>query len=304
MEGVAGSVLELVGNTPLVKLRRVVAAGSAQVLAKLESLNPGGSVKDRIALAMVEEAEAQGVLGPGCTIVAATSGNSGIALALVAAARGHKLVIVMPETAPLERRRLLRRYGVEVRLTTAELGMEGADGQARDMVASNPGYVFMDLFNNPAVVKTHRETTCPEIIQATHGKLDAFVAGVGTGGTLTGVGQKIKEDYPSVLIVAVEPSSSPVLSQGTSDSHGIPGIGADFVPPLLDMGIVDEIVPVTDEEASQMSLRLAREEGLLVGISSGANVAASLSIAQRLGPDKTVVTVLPDTGEFYTSFPM
>ena len=304
MEGVAGGALELVGNTPLVRLRRVVQEGYAQVLGKLESLNPSGSVKDRIALAMVEDAEARGMLRPGYTIVEATSGNSGVALAMVAAAKGYKLVIFMPENAPPERRRLLARYGAEVRLTAAHPSMEGAHNEAKAMANSSSECVFLDVFGSPSVVQVHRETTCKEIIQATQGKVDAFVAGVGTGGTITGVGERLKEDNPSVLIVAVEPASSQVIAHGTAGPHAIPGIGTDFVPPLLNRKIIDEIVPVSDVDAAQMSLRLAREEGLLVGISSGANVVASLEIAERLGEGKTVVTVLADTGERYLYFPM
>ncbi len=304
MEGVAGNVLELVGNTPLVALRRVVKDGYAQVLGKMESLNPGGSVKDRVALAMVEEAEAQGVLHPGYTIVEATSGNSGASLAMVAAAKGYKLIVFMPENAPAERRRLLVRYGAEVRLTPTYLGMEGAHQWAKALIEASPDCLTLDVFRNPAVVKVHRETTAREIIRATQGKVDAFVAGVGTGGTITGVGERLKAENPSVLIVAVEPASSQLLAQGKAGPHAIPGIGADFIPPLLNRQIIDEIVPVSDEEADQMSLRLAREEGLLVGISSGANVVASLVIAQRLGEGKTVVTVLADTGERYLAFPI
>ncbi len=304
MEGVAGSVLDLVGNTPLVRLRKVVEDGYAQVLGKVESFNPGGSIKDRIALAMVVEAETQGTLRPGYTIVEATSGNSGIALAMVAAARGYSLVIFMPENAPPERRRLLARYGVDIRLTPAHLSMEGAYKGAEAMARSSAQCVVLDVFSNPSVVRVHRETTGREIIEDTRGKVDAFVAGVGTGGTLIGVGERLKEENPSVMIVAVEPATSQVLARSRPGSHAIPGIGADFVPPLLDRGIIDEIIPVTDEEAAQMSLRLAREEGLLVGISSGANVVASLATAQRLGEGKTVVTVLADTGERYLTFPM
>ena len=304
MEGVAGSALELVGNTPLVRLRRVVKEGSAQVLGKMESLNPSGSVKDRIALAMVEEAEARGILGPESTIVEATSGNGGVALAMVAAVEGYKLVVFMPENAPSERRRLLARYGAEVRLTPAYQGMEGSYRGAQAMVESNSECVILDMFRNPAVVRVHRETTGREIIEATGGKVDAFVAGVGTGGTLSGVGERLKEENPSVLNVAVEPASSQVLARGQAGPHALPGIGADFVPPLLNREIIDEVVPVTDEDAAQMSLRLAREEGLLVGISSGANVVASLVIAERLGEGKTVVTVLADTGERYLALPM
>ena len=304
MEGVADSVLDLVGSTPLVRLRRVVEEGYAQVLCKMENLNPGGSIKDRIALAMVRDAEDRGILLPGRTIVEATSGNSGIALAMVAAARGYKLVVFMPENSPAERRRLLSRYGVDIRLTPAYLSMDGAYQGVKALVGGNPECVVLDIFNNQSVVQIHRETTGREIIQATQGKIDAFVAGVGTGGTLTGVGERLKEEDPSVLIVAVEPATSQVIANGNAGPHAIPGIGADFVPPLLSSEIIDEIEHVTDEEASQMSLRLAGEEGLLVGISSGANVVASLRIAKRLGEGKTVVSILADTGERYLGFPM
>jgi len=304
MGRVVGSALELVGNTPLIRLRRVVPEGFAQVLGKVESLNPGGSVKDRVALAMVEEAESLGVLRPGYTIVEATSGNTGVALAMIAAAKGYKLVIFMPENAPAERRRLLARYGADIRLTQAYLGMEGCYQAATALAESNSGHVVLDVFRNPSVVRAHRETTAVEIIEAAPGKVDAFVAGVGTGGTLTGVGERLKEEDSSILVIAVEPASSQVLASGKAGPHVIPGIGADFVPPLFNRGIVDEIVPVSDHEAAEMSLRLAREEGLLVGISSGANVVASLGIAQRLGEGKTVVTILADTGERYLSLPM
>ena len=304
MEGVAESALELIGKTPLVRLRRVVEAGYATVLGKMENLGPGGSVKDRIALAMVEDAEERGVLRDDSTIVEATSGNSGAALAMVAAVRGYKLVIFMPENAPIDRRRLLARFGADVRLTPAYLGMEGSQTDAEACVKSSPDFVSMDVFNNPAVVRVHRETTAEEIIHATGGKVDAFVAGVGTGGTITGVGERLKDENPGVLIVAVEPVSSQVLGNGKPGAHAIPGIGADFVPPLLNRDIVDEIIAVADDEAAQMCLRLGRVEGLLVGISSGANVVASLEIARRLGSARTVVTVLPDTGERYLSFPM
>lgn len=304
MDGVAGSVLDLVGHTPLLRLGKVVGGGCAQILGKVEGLSPGGSVKDRVALAMVVQAEKEGVLRPGSTIVEATSGNSGVALAMVAAARGYRLVIFMPENSPPERRRLVSRYGAEPKLTSAHLGMEGAYQGAKEMVRSNPQCVFLDVFRNPAVVRAHRETTGREIIDATQGKLDAFVAAVGTGGTIMGVGGLLKEENPSVLIVAVEPASSQVLGRGEAGAHAIPGIGADFVPPLLDRGIIDEIVPVTDIEAAQMCSRLAGEEGLLVGVSSGANVVAAVAVGQRLGEDKTVVTVFPDMGERYLAFPM
>ena len=302
IEGVAVGSLDLIGNTPLVRLRRVVEEGCAHVFAKLESLNPSGSVKDRIALAMVEAAEAEGSLRAGGTIVVATSGNSGISLAMVAAAKAYALVIFMPEHVAADRRRLLARYGAEIRLTPAYMGMGGSNQEATDFVGSRQDCILTDPFRNPCVVQVHRETTAQEIIQATGGKVDAFVAGVGTGGTLTGVGERLKEENPSVMVVAVEPSTSRVLAGGAAMGHGISGIGADFPPPLLNREIIDDIISVSTEDATKMSSRLARQEGLLVGISSGANVVASLGIARRLGEGKTVLTVLPDTGERYLAF--
>jgi cysteine synthase A len=302
--GIARDTLEMVGNTPLVELRRLTPEGSARLLGKVEGLNPSGSVKDRIALAMVRDAEEKGLLQPGYTIVEATSGNTGPALAMVASARGYRLIIVMPESAPPERRRLLMRYGVEVQLTPSYLGMDGACRRAKELAEEGQTVVFLDQFRNPATVRIHRETTAREIWEATGGRVDAFVAGVGTGGTITGVGEVLKERNPSVHIAAVEPAGSPLLSQGRAGRHGIPGIGPDFIPPLLNRGIIDEVLTVTDEEANQMSLRLAREEGILAGVSSGANVVAALRVAQRLGEGKTVVTVLPDTGERYLAFPL
>lgn len=303
MTGVSESVLDLIGHTPLIALHRVVDAGSARLLGKLESLNPSGSVKDRIALAIVEAAEAEGLLSPGDTLVCATSGNSGAALAMIAAAKGYRLTIFMPSNAPLERRRLLQRYGVALQLTPPHAGMHGSQEAARNLARSGGRFLLLDLFNHPKVAETHRLHTAEEIIQATGGSVDAFVAGVGTGGTISGVGRRLKELNPAVQVVAVEPASSPLLSSGTPGRHMIPGIGADFIPPLLDQGIIDSIIQVTDEEANRMSLRLAREEGLLVGVSAGANVAASTQVARALGSGKTVVTVLPDTGERYLNFP-
>ena len=304
MSKIAENVLELIGDTPLLRLNRVVEEGSADVLGKLESLNPGGSVKDRVALAMGKDAEAQGLLGPGSTIVEATSGNSGLSLAMIAVTRGYRIVIFMPENAPAERRKLLLRYGVDVRLTPPHQGMEGAEERARAMVDETPGCVILDLFKNPAVVRVHRDTTAREIIEATGGNVDAFVAGVGTGGTIAGAGGRLKETNPSLLLVAVEPESSKLLSGGNAGHHGIPGIGADFIPPLLDRSIIDEIISVEDVKAARMSQFLAKDEGLLVGVSSGANVVASLDVAKRLGPGKTVVTMLPDTGERYLNYPL
>jgi cysteine synthase A len=298
---VADSVVELVGNTPLIRLHRVVPAGAARVLAKVESLNPGGSVKDRIAVAMVERAEREGRLRPGATIVEPTSGNTGVGLAMVAAARGYRLILTMPEDMSLERRQLLARFGAELTLTPAIEGMTGAVFAARELLREHPEYFMPQQFENPANPEIHRQTTAREILEQTGGRLDAFVAGVGTGGTITGVGGVIREALGEVLIVAVEPERSPVLRGGKARPHAIQGIGASFVPAVLDRSLIDRIVGVEDDQASAMALRLAREEGLLVGVSSGANVVVAAAVAAELGPDKTVVTVLCDTGERYLS---
>lgn len=303
MDGVFRSVLELVGNTPMLELRRVLDVPAARLLAKLESVNPSGSIKDRVALAVVEDAEAQGQLAPGDTLVWATGGNSGAALAMVAAAKGYGLTIFMPSNAPLHQRRLAEQYGAEVQLTPPAAGMRGSHDAARRLTSTGEHFLLVDLFLNPEVVETHRRQTAEEIIRATEGKVDAFVAAVGTGGTLTGVGQRLKQHNPQVRIVAVEPAGSPVISGGAPGRHMIPGIGADFVPPLLDTKIIDSVVSVTDDEATQMAASLARREGLLVGVSAGANVFAAAQVAGELGPDQTVVTVLPDTGERYVDSP-
>ena len=293
------SVLQTIGNTPLVALKRLPAEGSAAVLGKLESLNPTGSVKDRIALAMVLDAEESGRLLPGQTLVEATSGNSGTSLAMVAAARGYGVVIAMPEGVPPERRRLLIHMGAEI-LTTSPLdGMAGAIRAVERLVQEDSSYVWIDQFTNPANPRAHRETTAVEILRDTGGSVDAFVAGVGTGGTITGVGAVLKERRPDTLVVAVEPAASPVLSGGEPGDHAIPGLGPDFLPPLLDLSLVDEVIAVSDVEALAVAARLASEEGLLVGVSSGANVAAALRIAARLGPGRVVVTILPDSGARY-----
>jgi len=301
MSNIVHSVLDLIGDTPLVRLNRLPAADSAMVLVKVESRNPGGSVKDRVALAMIEAAEREGRLQPGATLVEPTSGNTGIGLALVAAVKGYRLILTMPESMTVERRRLLARYGAELVLTPAPLGMNGAVQAAEALVEQNPGYLLLQQFKNPDNPAAHRRTTAEEIWYATDGKVDAFVAGVGTGGTITGVGQVLKARRPGVLVVAVEPAKSPVLRGGKPASHGIQGIGANFVPAVLDRSVIDEIIDVADEDAHATSARLAREEGLLVGISSGANVFAALQIAARLGKGHIVVTVLPDTGERYLS---
>ena len=299
-EEIAESVLDLIGNTPIVRLGRVVPDGSAEVLAKVESFNPGGSVKDRIALSMIEDAEARGQIKPGDTLVEPTSGNTGIGLAMVAAVKGYRLILTMPEDMSVERRRLLQRFGAELILTPAIEGMSGAVYAAQEMVEKH-GYFMPQQFNNPANPEVHRRTTALEILEATGGRLGAFVAAVGTGGTVTGVGEVLKQQVPGVLIVAVEPARSPVLAGGKPGLTGIQGIGASFVPSVLNRDVYDELIEVTDEDAIAMTARLTKEEGLLVGISAGANVVASLQVAKRLGAGKRVVTILPDTGERYLS---
>jgi cysteine synthase len=301
MSRIAGSVLELVGNTPMVRLTRLPKPGGAAVVAKIESLNPAGSVKDRIALSMIEAAEQEGRLHAGATIVEPTSGNTGIGLAMVAAARGYRLILTMPDDMTMERRRLLARFGAQLILTPAIEGMSGAVFAAQELVNQHPDYFMPAQFDNPANPTVHRETTAEEIWTATAGRIDAFVAGVGTGGTITGVGQVLKRRAPGVRIVAVEPARSPVLAGGRPRPHAIQGIGASFVPSVLDRGVIDELVAVSDEDACAMALRLTREEGLLVGVSAGANVHAALAVAARLRPDQVVVTMLPDTGERYLS---
>lgn len=303
MSRLVRSALELIGDTPLVELQRIPRHGSARILGKLESLNPGGSVKDRIALAMIDEAERSGRLKPGDTIVEPTSGNTGIGLAVVAAIKGYRLILTMPEDMSVERRTLVSRFGAELVLTPAIEGMSGAVYAAESLVANNPGYFMPQQFLNPANPEIHRLTTAREILKATQGQIDAFVAGVGTGGTITGVGEVLKQEVPGVRVVAVEPAKSPVLQGGRARPHGIQGIGASFVPGVLNMDVLDEIISVEDEDAYRMVMRLTREEGLLVGISAGGNVVASTIVAERLGAGKVVVTILPDTGERYLTVP-
>jgi cysteine synthase A len=295
----AETVLDLIGDTPMVRLRRMPAPGSAQIWAKLERFNPGGSVKDRIAKSMIEAAEDAGLLGPGGVIVEPTSGNTGIGLAMVAAVKGYRLILVMPEGLSAERAALLRAFGAEVVFTPRPMGMKGAIAQAEEF-AREHGYFVPLQFSNPANPEIHRSTTAAEILKQV-GHLDAFVAGVGTGGTVTGVGEILKDALPGIEIVAVEPAGSPVLSGGSPGKHKIQGIGAGFVPEVLNTDVIDQIVQVTDEDAAGTARRLAREEGILAGISSGAAAWAAMEVAKRLGQDKVVVTLLPDTGERYLS---
>jgi cysteine synthase A len=298
---IADSVLELIGGTPLVRLRRLPDPAGARVLAKVESRNPGGSVKDRIAAAMVEDAERRGALGPGSTLVEPTSGNTGIGLAMVAAVKGYRLILTMPEDMSVERQRLFARFGAEIHLTPAIEGMSGAVFAAEELCRQHPDYVMPQQFQNPANPEIHRRTTAQEILDAVGERLDAFVAGVGTGGTITGVGEVLKAKLPGVLVVAVEPAKSPVLSGGRFRPHGIHGIGASFVPGVLNREVLDRIVTVSDEDAVAWSRRLSRDEGLLAGISAGAATWAACRVAAEMRPDQTVVTILPDTGERYLS---
>jgi cysteine synthase len=297
-------VTELVGRTPLLRLSRFAPDSPARLLAKLESANPGGSVKDRIAVAMIDAAEAGGRLSPGGRIVEATSGNTGIGLAVVAAARGYRLTLTMPESMSAERRGLLAAYGVQLVLTPAGEGMPGAVRRARQ-IAAEQGAFLPSQFDNPANPQVHRRTTALEIWNDTDGDVDVFVAGVGTGGTITGVGRLLKEKNPAVRVVAVEPAESPVLSGGVAGPHGIQGIGAGFVPEVLDPAVYDEVVRVDVERARAAARRLARSEGVLAGVSSGAALHAAATVARR--PEhtgQTVVVVLPDTGERYLSTPL
>ena len=298
----ADDLLQLVGDTPLVRLYRVAPANGSQLYGKLEARNPTGSVKDRIGVSMIRAAEAAGQLKKGMTIVEPTSGNTGIALALAAAVLGYRLVLTMPESMSLERRQVMASYGAEIVLTPAAEDMSGAIGKAEELKAADPEGVFiLQQFSNSANPEAHRRTTAEEILAATGGELDAFVAGVGTGGTITGVGEVLKQAVPDVRIVAVEPKRSSVLSGGAADLHGIQGIGAGFVPEVLDRALIDQIVQIDDDEAFHYTRRLAREEGLLLGPSSGANVAASLQVASTLDSTARLVTMLCDTGFRYFS---
>jgi cysteine synthase len=299
---VASTVLELIGRTPLVRLNRLPKPGGAEVVAKLESINPGGSVKDRIAVAMLEDAERRGLLKAGGTIVEPTSGNTGIGLAMAAAVKGYRLILTMPDDMSVERQRLLARFGAEIQLTPAIEGMTGAVFAAQELVREHPEYFMPQQFQNPANPEIHRRTTALEILEAMDGRrIDAFVAGVGTGGTVTGVGEVLKSKIPGIQVIAVEPARSPVLSGGRARPHAIQGIGASFIPGVLNREVLDRIMTVRDEDALAWARRLAREEGLLVGISAGAAAFAACAVAAELGPEQLVVTVLPDTGERYLS---
>ncbi|MDA7028361.1 cysteine synthase A [Bacillus sp. CLL-7-23] len=302
MVRVANSVYDLIGNTPVVKLNRLVETDSADVYVKLEYMNPGSSVKDRIALAMIEDAEEKGLLKEGDTLIEPTSGNTGIGLAMVAAAKGIKAILVMPDTMSSERRNLLRAYGAELVLTPGVEGMKGAIKKAEEL-AKEHGYFMPQQFSNPANAEVHRRTTGKEIVEQ-FDQLDAFVAGIGTGGTITGVGEVLKENYPSIQVIAVEPTDSPVLSGGKPGSHKIQGIGAGFVPKVLNTDIYDEIITVENEEAYEFARKAAREEGILGGISSGAAIFAALQVAKKLGKGKKVLAVTPSNGERYLSTPL
>ncbi|TCL44392.1 cysteine synthase A [Harryflintia acetispora] len=301
------SITELIGSTPLLELSRLEEAYSlkGRLVAKMESQNPAGSAKDRVALSMIEAAERAGALTPGSVIIEPTSGNTGVGLAAIAARRGYRVILTMPETMSVERQALLRAYGAEIVLTEGAKGMKGAIAKAEELAAASPGAFIPGQFENPANPAAHRGSTGPEIWKDTEGKVDVFVAGVGTGGTLSGAGGYLKEQNPAVRVVAVEPAASPVLSKGTAGAHGIQGIGAGFVPKNLDTEIYDEIIPVEEGDAYAAGRALARKEGVLAGISSGAAVWAGIQLARRdENAGKLIVVLLPDTGERYLSTPM
>lgn len=300
MNKVYDSITELIGNTPIVKLNKLVEENSADVYVKLEWYNPGSSVKDRIALNMIEAAEKAGKIKPGDTIVEPTSGNTGIGLAMIGAAKGYHVILTMPDTMSIERRKLLKAFGAELILTSGAEGMTGAINKAKELVEQE-GYFLPQQFENPANPEIHRQTTGKEILEAMGTDLDAFIAGIGTGGTITGCGEVLKEAIPNIEIVAVEPAKSPVLSGEKKGPHGIQGIGAGFVPEVLNTKIYDSIEKIADEEALDTARRMAKEEGILVGISSGAAVAAALKVAKRLGKGKKVLAISPSYGERYLS---
>lgn len=304
MEKIAKQLTELIGNTPMVELNGTSRhwALSKPLIAKVEYFNPGGSAKDRIALAMIEDAEKKGTIAPGATIIEPTSGNTGIGLAMVAAVKGYKLILTMPETMSIERRNLLKAYGAELKLTDGNKGMKGAIDAAEELRDSIPGSIILQQFENPANPQCHYDTTAEEIWQQTDGNIDVFVAGVGTGGTLSGTGKRLKELNPNIHIVAVEPESSPILSGGKAGAHKIQGIGANFIPANYNAAVVDEVITVNDDSAIDTARLLAHKDGLLVGISSGAAAYAAAAIAKRENyADKRIVVLLPDTGERYLS---
>ena len=300
MAKIANSITELIGETPVVKLNHIVDADSADVYLKLEYMNPGSSVKDRIALAMIEAAEQSGQLKAGDTIIEPTSGNTGIGLAWVAAAKGYKAILVMPDTMSLERRSLLRAYGAQLILTPGAEGMKGAIGKANEL-AEQHGYFIPQQFENPANPEIHRNTTGKELVEQFPDGLDAFISGVGTGGTVTGAGEVLKEKFPEIKVYAVEPTDSPVLSGGKPGGHKIQGIGAGFVPEVINTEVYDEVIKVSNEDAFETSRRVGQEEGILGGISAGAAVHAALQVAKQLGKGKKVVAIIPDNGERYLS---
>lgn len=307
MARIVNNVTELIGDTPLVRLNRIVPEGSAEIYVKLEYQNPGASVKDRIAISMIEVAEQEGLLKPGDTIVEPTSGNTGIGLAMVAAAKGYKAILVMPETMSIERRNLLRAYGADLVLTPGAEGMNGAVRKAEELVQEHPSYFMPQQFKNKANVKVHRETTGPEIVEAIRsldGRLDAFVAGIGTGGTISGTGEVLKENFPGIRVVAVEPSASPLLSGGKPGPHKIQGIGANFIPDILNRDVYDQIIAVDNDDAFEVARQVAKSEGILCGISSGAAIHAALQVARELGEGKRVIAVVPSNGERYLSTPL
>lgn len=303
MVRIANSITELVGQTPIVKLNRLVDDQSADVYLKLEYMNPGSSVKDRIALAMIEDAEARGVLKQGDTIIEPTSGNTGIGLAMVAAAKGYKAILVMPETMSMERRNLLRAYGADLVLTPGPEGMGGAIRKAEEL-SKEHGYFVPQQFENAANPSIHERTTGPEIVEQMGDQLDAFISGIGTGGTITGAGKVLREKYSDIKIIAVEPSDSPVLSGGKPGPHKIQGIGAGFIPGVLDTNVYDEIIKVENDQAFEYARRAAKEEGVLGGISSGAAIYAALETAKKLGKGKKVLAIIPSNGERYLSTPL
>ncbi|AOT68600.1 cysteine synthase A [Geosporobacter ferrireducens] len=301
---VANSIIELIGNTPMVKLNKLVGDEDAAVYAKLEFFNPGSSVKDRIALSMIEAEEKKGKLKPGSVIIEPTSGNTGIGLAMIAAAKGYKVILVMPETMSMERRKLLKAFGADLVLTEGVKGMRGAIEKAAEIAKENPDYFMPQQFENPSNPEVHRNTTAKEILDQMDSHFDMLVAGVGTGGSITGIGEVIKNAIRDVKVVAVEPKNSPVLSGGQPGPHKIQGIGAGFVPKILNMDIIDEVIQVEDEVAMEYARKMAREEGILVGISSGAAVYSAIQKAKALGKGKKVVVIIPSYGERYLSTPL